>query len=56
MLRRSSKYHDVELNALITSAWLSLEKSFMKSHSRIKKNQLQEEHNLNPSEYNNLSV
>ena len=28
---RSSKYRDVELNALITSAWLSLERSFMKS-------------------------
>ena len=30
---RRAKYRDVELNALITSTWLSLERSFMKSLS-----------------------
>ena len=34
-LRGSSKYRDIELNALITSAWLSLERSFMKSLSYV---------------------
>ena len=37
MLRRSSKYRDVELNALITSAWLSPGRFFYNLfHSRIK--------------------
>ena len=38
MLRRSSKYRHVELNALITSAWISLERYFMKSLSLQNKN------------------
>ena len=38
MLRRSSKYRDVKLNALITSAWLSPERFFMKSLSKQNKN------------------
>ena len=33
MLRRSSKYRDVKLDALITSDWLSLERFFLKSLS-----------------------
>ena len=39
MLRRSSKYRDVKLNALITSSWLSLDKESFRQIFKINQRQ-----------------
>ena len=45
MFKKSSRYLDVDLNASIISACLTSGRDVVKSHSKIKTNQLQKEHN-----------